>query len=123
MGGPAYLVGGYTGSRYATAVLRFRPGRPPAVVTRLPAGLRYAGVAALGDTIYVARDKDVLAVNTADGSARTIPFSWRRTLPKQYLPEPEDPESPTHLEVSGLTLTPDGRTLVLTEWLNGDAAG
>ena len=54
VGGPAYLVGGYTGSRYATAVLRFRPGRPPAVVTRLPAGLRYAGVAALGNTIYVA---------------------------------------------------------------------
>ena len=27
VGGRVYLVGGYTGSRYATAVLRFRPGR------------------------------------------------------------------------------------------------
>src|SRR5262249_46718806 len=39
-----------------------------------------------GDTIYVARDSDFLVVNTADGSARTIPFSWRRPLPRQYLP-------------------------------------
>ena len=54
VGGRVYLVGGYTGSRFATAVLRFRPGRPPALVARLPAGLRYAGVAALGGRIYVA---------------------------------------------------------------------
>jgi hypothetical protein len=52
--GTAYIVGGYTGTRFATAVLRFRPGRSPQVVTRLPTGLRYAGVAALGGKIYVA---------------------------------------------------------------------
>jgi len=52
--GTVYLVGGYTGSRFATAVLRFRPGRSPTVVTRLPSGLRYAGVAARGGKIYVA---------------------------------------------------------------------
>jgi DNA-binding beta-propeller fold protein YncE len=51
VGGKAYLVGGYTGSRYATAVLRY-PGAK--VVARLPAGTRYAGVAALGGRIYVA---------------------------------------------------------------------
>jgi hypothetical protein len=49
-----YAVGGYTGSRYATAVLRLRPGRPPELVARLPAGVRYAGVAALGGVVYVA---------------------------------------------------------------------
>ena len=54
VGGKTYLVGGYTGSRYATAVLRFRPGAQPQLVTRLPVGLRYAGVAALGSKIYVA---------------------------------------------------------------------
>jgi hypothetical protein len=51
VGAKAYLVGGYTGSRYATAVLRY-PGAK--VVSRLPAGTRYAGVAALGGRIYVA---------------------------------------------------------------------
>ncbi len=53
-GGAAYLVGGYTGSRYATGILRFRPGRAPSLVARLPVGLRYAGVALLGGRIYVA---------------------------------------------------------------------
>lgn len=51
VGGKAYLVGGYTGSKYATAVLRY-PGAK--VVSRLPTGTRYAGVAALGGRIYVA---------------------------------------------------------------------
>ena len=54
IGGSAYLVGGYTGSRFATAVLHYRPGKAPTVVARLPIGLRYAGVAALGNRIYVA---------------------------------------------------------------------
>ena len=50
----AYLVGGYTGSRFATAILRFRPGSSPTLVARLPDGLRYAGVAMLCGRIYVA---------------------------------------------------------------------
>jgi hypothetical protein len=54
LGGSAYLVGGYTGSKFATAILRYRPGRTPSLVARLPVGLRYAGVAAVGDEIYVA---------------------------------------------------------------------
>jgi outer membrane protein assembly factor BamB len=53
IGRDAYLVGGYTGSRYATAVLRVRGARST-VVARLPAGLRYAGVAAPGGKLYVA---------------------------------------------------------------------
>ena len=35
-------------------MLRFRPGATPVLVTRLPVGLRYAGVAAHGTKIYVA---------------------------------------------------------------------
>jgi len=50
-GGRAYLVGGYTGTLYASAILRY-PGEH--VVARLPNGTRYAGVAAIGHTIYVA---------------------------------------------------------------------
>ena len=53
IGGKAYLVGGYTGTQYATAILRYGPATDT-VVARLPRGLRYAGVAAIGRTIYVA---------------------------------------------------------------------
>ena len=52
--GRTYLVGGYTGARYASAVLRVDAKDRTHVVARLPAGTRYAGIAALGDQIYVA---------------------------------------------------------------------
>jgi hypothetical protein len=52
--GRVYLVGGYTGSRFASAVLRIGAGDRTSVVARLPAGMRYAGVTALGGSIYVA---------------------------------------------------------------------
>ena len=51
IGGHAYLVGGYTGTQFATAIFRYRPA---ATIARLPTGTRYAGVAAIGRTIYVA---------------------------------------------------------------------
>jgi outer membrane protein assembly factor BamB len=74
--GTAYIVGGYTGSRFATAVLRFSLGRSPQVVTRLPAGLRYAGVASLGGRIYVAggltTSGDSRAVLAVDPARRTV---------------------------------------------------
>jgi hypothetical protein len=74
--GTAYIVGGYTGTRFATAILRFSPGRSPQVVTRLPAGLRYAGVAALGGKIYVAGGLttagDSRAVLAVDPAHRTV---------------------------------------------------
>jgi hypothetical protein len=76
-----------------------------------------------GQFIYVARDSDLLVINTARGTTGRIPFTWRRPLPAHYLPPPSDPDSPTHMEISALTLTPDGRTLILTEWLNGDPEG
>jgi len=52
--GSTYLVGGYTGTRYASAVLRVGRGDRTTTVARLPGGTRYAGVAALGNAIYVA---------------------------------------------------------------------
>lgn len=52
-GGKAYLVGGYTGSEYASAILRYG-GATDTVVSRLTTGLRYAGVTSIGRTIYVA---------------------------------------------------------------------
>jgi hypothetical protein len=52
--GTTYLVGGYTGARYASAILRVGSRDRTTTVARLPVGLRYAGVAALGGKIYVA---------------------------------------------------------------------
>jgi hypothetical protein len=52
--GHTYLVGGFTGARYASAILRVEARNQTHVVSRLPSGTRYAGVAVLGDAIYVA---------------------------------------------------------------------
>jgi N-acetylneuraminic acid mutarotase len=52
--GRVYLVGGYTGSRFASAILRVGRDDRTTTVARLPAGVRYAGVAALGHSLYVA---------------------------------------------------------------------
>jgi hypothetical protein len=65
VGRSAYLVGGYTGSRWATAILRYRPGAQPHLLTRLPVGLRYAGVAAIGPRIYVAGGVTTAGASTA----------------------------------------------------------
>jgi hypothetical protein len=71
-------------------------------------------------TLYLARASDILVVDTSRGTSRRIPFRWRRPLPQKYLPRSSDSETPTRLDVAALTLTPDGHTLILTEWLNGD---
>jgi outer membrane protein assembly factor BamB len=84
VGGRAFVIGGYTGTKYATGVLRFRPGQAPRLVTRLPVGLRYAAVAAQGQKIYVAgglaqagETRAVFAVDPGAGAVRriaTLPF-------------------------------------------------
>ena len=53
VGGRVYLVGGYTGARFARAILRVGRRNRTTTVARLPAGVRYAGVAALGSSLYV----------------------------------------------------------------------
>ena len=54
VGGRTYLVGGYTGTEFASAVLRVGNRDRTTTIARLPAGVRYAGVAALRGAIYVA---------------------------------------------------------------------
>jgi hypothetical protein len=85
--GKAYLVGGYTGAKFASAVLRYDGGGKTTTVARLPAGTRYAGVAVLGHTIFVAGgltpsgpSATVFAVDPAAGRVRQI----------ATLPSPED---------------------------------
>jgi hypothetical protein len=52
--GSVYLVGGWTGTQYATAVLRFTPPATIDLIARVPEGVRSAAVARLGHTLYVA---------------------------------------------------------------------
>lgn len=85
IGGHAYLVGGYTGSQYASAVLRYvRPGKT-ATVARLPVGTRYAGVAAVGRTIYVAG-----GLTTGGVSDAVYAIDGARVTRVATLPSPED---------------------------------
>ena len=54
-GGSAYLVGGWTGDQYATAVLKFTPPSTVSLVSRLPERRPLAGGRPLvGHTLYVA---------------------------------------------------------------------
>lgn len=53
LGGRAYLVGGYSGTRYYSAVLATADGRRFRVAARLPVPVRYPAVAALGSRIWV----------------------------------------------------------------------
>lgn len=71
--GKAYLVGGYTGTQFASAILRYGPATDT-VVARLRQGTRYAGVTAIGRTIYVAGGlttagptRDVYAIRPGGG--------------------------------------------------------
>src|SRR5262249_14713455 len=53
-GGAVYLVGGWTGEKYATAILKFTPPGDVALLTRLPGGPRPLAVPRLGPTLYAA---------------------------------------------------------------------
>ena len=77
--GRTYLVGGYTGTRFASAVLRYAGAGRTVTVARLPTGLRYAGAAALDGIIYVAgglsttgETAAVVAVDPVRGSVRRV---------------------------------------------------
>ena len=54
------------------------------------------------------------------GRERRFPLSWRKDLPAKYLPQPPDSDIAILLRVSSLTVSPDGKMLILTEWLSGD---
>jgi len=57
--GSVLLVGGWTGSKYATAVLRFSPPSTVDLIARLPDGVRSPAVAVLGHTLYIAGGRTV----------------------------------------------------------------
>ncbi len=78
-GGSAYLVGGWTGTKYATAVLKFTPPSTVDLVGRLPVGLRSAAVVLLRNTLYVAGGRTsvglsrrVFAVDIGSGAVTSL---------------------------------------------------
>jgi hypothetical protein len=73
--GSFYFVGGWTGKKYGTAILRYSPPNTVGVVARLPIGVRSPAVAALGDRLVVAGgltrsgpSRNVFAVDPRTGS-------------------------------------------------------
>jgi N-acetylneuraminic acid mutarotase len=52
--GRYYVVGGYTGTQALSTIVEWRPGSKARVVAHTPVALRYAAVAAAGDTIVIA---------------------------------------------------------------------
>jgi YVTN family beta-propeller protein len=52
--GTAYIVGGYTGTRWLDTIVAWRPGSPARIVARLPTPLRYAAVAAANGRLVIA---------------------------------------------------------------------
>jgi hypothetical protein len=85
LAGHAYLVGGYNGARYYSAVLTTADGRRFRVAARLPVPVRYPAVAALGSQIWV------FGGQTPSGITSTIqrvdPANGRATVVGQ-LPAP-----------------------------------
>jgi N-acetylneuraminic acid mutarotase len=53
VGGAAYVLGGYTGTKPAAQVLRTRDGRRLHAVSRLPVPVRYGAVVAVGHDVWV----------------------------------------------------------------------
>jgi outer membrane protein assembly factor BamB len=80
IGKTTYLIGGYDGSVLRREVLATTDGKSFQQVARLPQGLRYPAVAALGATIYVIggelangkSTRDIVAVDSATGRVATL---------------------------------------------------
>ena len=54
IGSTAYVVGGYTGTRWLDTIVAVRLGGGSRIVAHLPVGLRYAAVAAVGASLVIA---------------------------------------------------------------------
>jgi hypothetical protein len=106
-GKTVYLVGGWTGEKYATAILKLTSPTTSTLLARLPDGLRAPAVARLGHTLYVAGGR------TASGpSARVyaVDLGSGVVTPLAELPSP----------VQGAVLVPSGTGLYL---LGGSGPG
>ncbi|HEY4348182.1 MAG TPA: hypothetical protein VGM80_11385 [Gaiellaceae bacterium] len=83
-GTSVYLAGGWTGEKYATAILKFVPPGTSTLVARLPEGLRSPAVTVLGQVLYVAggRSEQGLSKNIYAVDLSTGKVSVFGTLPQ-----------------------------------------
>jgi N-acetylneuraminic acid mutarotase len=79
LGDALLLLGGYDGSRTPTTMLRTTDGTHFSTLGRLPAGVRYAGVARTGSTVWVLGGEvgqqelnEVYRVDTATGRVQSV---------------------------------------------------
>src|SRR5206468_3328465 len=86
VGGTAYVVGGYTGSRWLDTSVAWRPGAPAHVVAHLPTPLRYAAVTAASDRVVIAGGS-LPSGNASDAVLAFVP-AQRRLLRVGRLPAP-----------------------------------
>jgi YVTN family beta-propeller protein len=78
--GLAYIVGGYTGSRWLDSIVAWRPGHRARIVGRLPTAVRYAAVTFAGGLLVIAggslpngtASRSVLTFDPATGRVRAI---------------------------------------------------
>jgi len=85
IGQTAYVVGGYTGTRWLDTVVAWRPGSPARVVAHLPSPLRYAAVTAVGGRLLIAGG------SRPDGSATDAVLEYKpggRVVVLGRLPSP-----------------------------------
>ena len=67
----AYVVGGYTGSRWLDTIVAWRPGTQPRIVAHLPFALRYAAVTAADGRLVIAGG------SLESGSASDVVLAYR----------------------------------------------
>src|SRR5207244_2410462 len=84
--GTAYVVGGYTGSRWLDTIVAWKPGSRAHVVAHLPHPLRYAAVTAVGNRLVIAGGSLVSGA-ASDAVYQYVPSSGRMFLVGR-LPEP-----------------------------------
>ena len=87
IGGTAYVVGGYTGTRWLDTIVAYRPGKPARVVAHLPQTLRYAAVTAVGETLVIAGGS-LENGPRATACSHSIPATHRVTRSARSLPRP-----------------------------------
>src|SRR5207253_1388986 len=80
VGDTAYIVGGYTGTKWLDTIVAWKPGGRAHVVARLPMPVRYAAVAAAGGRVVIAggslpsgtASRDVYSFDPRSGAVRRI---------------------------------------------------
>jgi YVTN family beta-propeller protein len=83
--GTAYVVGGYTGTRWLDTIVAWKPGSGARVVAHLPFTLRYAAVTAVSRTLVIAGG----SLETGEASSAILAYTPGRGVRRiGHLPAP-----------------------------------